>query len=104
MVLTSPQRDFENGYLRRRLRGVPGDPNELGSLGAPFPRRAAHPRHRGDVSEPGGACRRPDVLATGIAQGIVPAVYDDVQQHRVGEGVVLPLQRQCWPPRTPTRC
>jgi hypothetical protein len=26
-------------------------------------------------------------------------VHDDVQQRGVGEGVVLPPRRKCWPPR-----
>jgi hypothetical protein len=30
--------DFAGGHLRWRLRGVLGDPSELGSLGAPLPR------------------------------------------------------------------
>jgi hypothetical protein len=40
-----PERNLAGGYLRRRLRGVPGDPGELGSLGPPLPRGAAHTLH-----------------------------------------------------------
>jgi hypothetical protein len=35
---------------------------------------------------------------------VVPSVHDDVQQHGVGEWVVLPLQRRHQPPPTPARC
>jgi hypothetical protein len=37
--------NFVGGYLRRHLRGVPGDPSELGSLGPPLPRGAAYALH-----------------------------------------------------------
>jgi hypothetical protein len=40
-----PERDLAGGYLRRHLLGVSGDPSELGSLGPPLPRGAAHARH-----------------------------------------------------------
>jgi hypothetical protein len=56
--------------LYRRLRGVPGDPRELGSLGPPVSRGAAHRRHVQDANTPGGARQWPDVLGVGLAQGV----------------------------------
>jgi hypothetical protein len=53
---------------------------------------------------PGGACRRPDDRAAGLAQRVVPAMQDNIQQRGVGEGVVLPPQRRRRPPPTPARC
>jgi hypothetical protein len=85
-----PQRDFAGNHLHRRLRGVPGDPRELGPLGPFVPRGAAHARHGRDTGAPGGARRRPVDLAAGHTQGVLPALHDDIQQCGVGEGVVLP--------------
>jgi hypothetical protein len=99
-----PQRGFAGGHLRRRLRGVPGDPRELGSLGPPVPREAAHARHGRGTSAPGDACRRPVDLAAGLAQGVLHPLHDDIQRCGVGEGVVLPPQRRGRPPPTPARC
>jgi hypothetical protein len=101
---TSPQRDFAGSHLRRRLRGVLGAPCELGYLGPPVPRGAAHTHHGRDTSAPGGAHRRPIDLAVGLTQRVLPPLHDDIQQRGVGEGVVLPPQRQRWPPPTPARC
>jgi hypothetical protein len=33
----------------------------------------------------------------GHTQGVVPAVHHDLQQHGLGEVMVLPPQRRCWP-------
>jgi hypothetical protein len=85
-----PQRDIAGGNLRRHLRGVLGDPSELGPLNPLVPCGAAHPCHGRDAGASGDACRQPDVRAAGLAQRVVPAVHDDIQQRRVGEGVVLP--------------
>jgi hypothetical protein len=41
---------ISGGHLHQRLRGVPGDPSELGPLGAPISRGAAHSRHERDTS------------------------------------------------------
>jgi hypothetical protein len=101
---TLPQRHFAGGHLRHCLRGVPGDPSELGSLGAPVPRRAAHPCYGRDAGAPGGPHRRLDVCTTGDVQGAVPGVHDDVEQRGLGEGVVLPPQQRCRPSPTPARC
>jgi hypothetical protein len=101
---TSPQRDIAGGNLHPHLRGVPWDPSELGPLGPPVLRGAAYPRHGRDAGAPGGSRQRPDILAAGVMQGIVPVVHNDVEQRGLGEGVVLPLQRWCRPPPTPARC
>jgi hypothetical protein len=47
--LHNSQFHIAGGHLRRRLRGAPGDPSELGSLGALVPRGAAHPCHGRDA-------------------------------------------------------
>jgi hypothetical protein len=86
------------GHLCRRLLGVPRDPSELGSLGSPLPRGAPHPRHGRDAGASGGSRRRPDARAVGYTQGVVPTVHDDFKQRGLGEGVVLPPQRQRRPP------
>jgi hypothetical protein len=39
------QHDLAGGHLRRCLRGAPGDPCELGSLGPSLPHGAAHAHH-----------------------------------------------------------
>jgi hypothetical protein len=87
-----PLRDFARGHLRWHLRGVPGDPSELGSLGAPIPCGAAHSLHGRDTGASGGAYWRLDDRAAGLTQRVVPTVHDDIQQRGVGEGVVLPPQ------------
>jgi hypothetical protein len=79
-------------HLRRCLRGVPGDPRELGSLGSPVLRGAAHARHGRGTGAPGGACRRLVDLTTRLAQGVLHPLHDDNQQREVGEGMVLPSQ------------
>jgi hypothetical protein len=66
------------GHLCRHLRGVPGDPSELGPLSAPVPHRAAHPRH-GRVVGAGSSRWLFNVRAAGLAQGVVPTVHDDVK-------------------------
>jgi hypothetical protein len=78
--------------------GFPGDPSELGPLDPLVPCGAADPCHGRDTGASRGACRRPDVHTAGLAQGVVPAVHDDIQQRGVGEGVVLPPQRRHRPP------
>jgi hypothetical protein len=85
-----PQRDLADGHLRRRLRWVPGDPSELGSLGPPLPRGAAHTCHARGTGAPGGALQRPVDLIVGLAQGVLHLLHDDIQQHGMGAGVVLP--------------
>jgi hypothetical protein len=50
-----PERHFVGGHFRRRLRWVPADPRELGSLGPPVPRGVPHTRHGRDAGAPGGA-------------------------------------------------
>jgi hypothetical protein len=64
---TSPQCDFAGGHLRRRLRGVPRDPSELGSLGPPLPHGAAHAHYTRNTGAPRGARRQPVDLAAGFA-------------------------------------
>jgi hypothetical protein len=93
-----PERNLVGGYLRRRLRGVPGDPDELGSLGPPLPRGAAHARHTGAAGASRGAGRWHDDLAVGVAMGTLHSLHDDLQQRRMGAGVVLPPQRRARPP------
>jgi hypothetical protein len=83
---------FAGDHLRRCLRGVPGDPRELGSLGPPIPHGAAHARHDRGTGAPGGAHRRPVGLAAGLTQGVLHPLHVDIQQRGVGEGVVLPPQ------------
>jgi hypothetical protein len=39
-----------------------------------------------------------------LTQRVVPAMHDDIQQRRVGEGLVLLLQRWHRPPPTLARC
>jgi hypothetical protein len=46
--------------VRRCVRGIPGDPSELGYLGSPLPRGAAYTRHAGAKDAPRGARRRRD--------------------------------------------
>jgi hypothetical protein len=99
-----PEHDFAGGHLRRRMRGVPGDPRELGPLGPLVLRGAAHARHSRDTSALGGARRWPVDLAAGLTQRVLSALHDDIQQRGVGEGVVLPSQRRRRPPPTPARC
>jgi hypothetical protein len=41
------QHDSSSGDVRRRVRGFPGDPHQLGSLGTPLLRRTAHAGHAG---------------------------------------------------------
>jgi hypothetical protein len=93
-----PQRHIAGSHLCRHLRGVPGDPSELGSLGAPVPRGGAHPCFGRDAGAMGGPHRQLDVRTAGDVQGVVPTVHDDVEQRGLGEGVVLPPQRWCRPP------
>jgi hypothetical protein len=100
----APNTIITGGHLGRRLRGVPGDPSELGPLGAPVPRGAPHPCHGRGVGASGGSRRRPDVGDAGFTQGTIPDVHDDFEQCGLGEGVVLPLQRQHRPPPTSVRC
>jgi hypothetical protein len=48
-------RFHERGFAApasRFLRGIPGDPSELGSLGPPLPRGAAHRHHAGAEGAP----------------------------------------------------
>jgi hypothetical protein len=52
----------------------------------------------------GGSRRRPDIHDAVFAQRTIPAVHDDFEQCGLGEGVVLPLQRQRQPPPTSARC
>jgi hypothetical protein len=89
---TSPQHNFVGGHLRRRLRGISGDPSELGSLGPPLPCGAAHTRHARATGASCGMRRRPVDLAAGLAQGVLHPLHDDLQQHGVGAGMVLPPQ------------
>jgi hypothetical protein len=95
---TSPERDLAGGYLRQRLRGVLGDPSKLGSLGSPLPHGAAHAHYARAAGAPRGAHWQQDDFATGVAQGILHSLHDDLQQHRVGARVVLPSQRRVRPP------
>jgi hypothetical protein len=101
---TSPRRDFAGSHIRRRLRGIPGDPSELGSLGPPPPHRAAHTRYARAADAPHGARRWPIDLAAGHAQGVLHPLHDDLQQRGMGAGVVLPPQQRRRPPPTPARC
>jgi hypothetical protein len=74
------ERDLAGGQVSRRVRGIPGDPSELGSLGSPFPRGAAHSHH--DKGE-GASCsvrRRRVDLAAGDTQGTLHPLHDDLQQ------------------------
>jgi hypothetical protein len=97
------ERDFTGGHLRRRVRGIPGDPSELGSLGPSFPRGAAHALHAGAAGAPCGAHRRDVYFAVGVTQGTLHSLHDDFQQRGMGAGVVLPSQRRARPPPTPAR-
>jgi hypothetical protein len=99
-----PQRDCAGGHLRQRLRGVPGDPRELGPLGPLVPHRAAHARHGQDTGAPGGARRRPVDRAAGLMQRVVPVVHDDIQQRGVGEGWFYLRNDGVGLPPTPARC
>jgi hypothetical protein len=99
-----PQRDFAGGHLRQRLRGVSGDPSELGSLGPPLLHGAAYAHHARTAGAPCGARRRTIDLAAGLAQGVLHPLHDELQQRGVGEGMVLPPQRRARPPPTPARC
>jgi hypothetical protein len=90
--------DHAGSHLCHRVRGIHGDPSELGSLGPPFPRGAAHALHAGAASAPRGARRRDDHFAAGVTQGILHSLHDDFQQCGMGAGVVLPSQRRAWPP------
>jgi hypothetical protein len=85
------------------VRGVPRDPGELGSLGLPLPRGAAHALYAGAVGAPRGARRRDVYFTAGVTQGILHSMHDDFQQHRMGAGLVLPPQRRARPPPTPAR-
>jgi hypothetical protein len=44
------------------------------------------------------------VRTAGVAQGALHSLQNDLQQRRVGAGVVLPSQRWRRPPPTPARC
>jgi hypothetical protein len=88
--LHNPQCDLAGGHLRRRLRGVPRDPNELGSLGPSVPCGAAHGRHARGTGAPAGARRRPVDLTAGLAQGVLNPLHNDIQQCEMKKGVVLP--------------
>jgi hypothetical protein len=93
-----PERDLVGGYLRRCLRGVPGDPDKLGSMGPPLPRGAAHAHHAGAAGASRGVRRWHVDLTMGVAHGILHSLHDDLQQRRVVAGVVLPPQRRAQPP------
>jgi hypothetical protein len=91
------ERDFAGGHVHRRVRGVPGHPIKVGSLGPPFPRGASHAHHAGAEGAPRGARRRRVDLVTGDAQVALHPLHDDFQQHRVGVGVVVPPQQRACP-------
>jgi hypothetical protein len=74
--------------------GLPGHPSELGSLGSPLPRGAAHADYAGAEDLPRAACRRHDDHVEEHAQGALHPLHDDFQQRGVGADVVLPPQRQ----------
>jgi hypothetical protein len=80
------ERDLAGGHLRRRVRGIPGDPNKLGSMGPSFPRRAAHALHAGATGAPRGARQRGVNFAAGVTQGTLHSLHDDFQQHGMGAG------------------
>jgi hypothetical protein len=99
-----PECDLAGGYLRQRLRGVPGDPSELGSLGPPLPHGATHALHAGAAGAPRGARRRDDDLAAGVTQGILHSLHDDLQQHGVGAGWFYLCNDEPDLPPTPASC
>jgi hypothetical protein len=73
----APERNLAGGHLRRRVRGVPGDPDELGPLGLPLPRGDAHAFYAGAAGAPRGARRRDVYFAVGVTQGILHSLHDD---------------------------
>jgi hypothetical protein len=98
-----PERNLAGCHLHRRVRGVPGDPGELRSLGPPLPRGAAHALYTRAAGALPGARMRGVYFAAGVMQGILHSLYDDFQQRGIGAGVVLPLQQRSRPPPTPAR-
>jgi hypothetical protein len=86
------ERDFASGDVRQRVRGLPGDPSVLGSLGSSLPRGAARARYAGAEDTSRGARRRHDDHVAERAQGALRPLHDDFQQRGVGAGVVLPTQ------------
>jgi hypothetical protein len=61
------------------VRGVRGDPTQLGSLGPPLSCGAVHPRHADGEGSPRGACRRTVHCTAGVAQGALHPLQDDLQ-------------------------
>jgi hypothetical protein len=86
------------------VRGLPGGPSELGSLGSSLPRGAAHAFYAGVEDTPRGARRRHDDRVAEHVQGALRPLHDDFQQHGVGAGVVLPPNNGAGLPPTPARC
>jgi hypothetical protein len=92
------ERDLAGSHVCRRLRRLPGDPGESGSLGPPLPRGIAYAVHDGAEDSPRGARRRLGARGAELAQGGIHPLHDDLQQHGLGAGMVLPPQRRPRPP------
>jgi hypothetical protein len=92
------EHDLAGSHIRWRLRGLPRDSGELGSLDSPLPRGAVHAADDGDEDSPRGACRRHVARRAEPAQGRLHPQHDDNQQRGLGAGVVLPPQRHARPP------
>jgi hypothetical protein len=59
---------------------------------------AAHAADVGAEDSPRGARRRLGARGAELAQGGIHPLHDDLQQHGLGAGLVLPPQRRPWPP------
>jgi hypothetical protein len=98
------ERDLAGGHVCRRLRRLPGDPGELGSLGPPLLRGVAHAGYIGAEDSLRGARRWLVARVAELAQGAVHPLHDGLQQRGRGAGMVLPPQLRRRPPPTPARC
>jgi hypothetical protein len=83
-----------HNFVRGCLRGVSGDPSQLGALGTPLPRGALHVAHDGAEDPPRGARRRDVARPAGAVQGPLHPLHHDDEQRRLGAGMVLSAQRR----------
>jgi hypothetical protein len=86
VVQLRAERDFAGGHICGCLRGVSGDPSQLGALDTPLPRGALHAAHDGAEDPTRGARRRDVARPAGAVQGRLHPLHHDDEQHRLGAG------------------